>query len=104
MNACAPMNARIPWASIPLVAAAIACNAGPSPRDGSNAGPMPIHNTAAQIENVHATTEVQDSPYALAVLAQPDRSERDRALDQPRQAADLLTYLGVGPGMRVAEL
>jgi predicted methyltransferase len=39
-----------------------------------------------------------------AVLAQPDRTAADRALDGPRQAAQVLAYLDVAPGSSVAVL
>lgn len=39
-----------------------------------------------------------------ALLAAPDRSEADRALDAGRHPAELLSFLGIAPGMRVAEL
>src|SRR5262245_43851895 len=38
------------------------------------------------------------------LVAAPDRSEADRALDGGRRPAELLAFLGVRPGMRVAEL
>jgi predicted methyltransferase len=47
---------------------------------------------------------VDPSPHALAVLAEPDRSADDRALDESRQSAALLTYLDVAQGMNVAQL
>jgi predicted methyltransferase len=87
-----------------LCAALASCSSGPQPRDLSNAPQYPLSNTAAQVENEHAITEIVDSPDALAVLAQLDRTAEDRAFDDPRQAADVLTYLAVTPGMRVAEL
>ncbi len=39
-----------------------------------------------------------------AIVASPDRSEADRALDAGRHPAELLAFFGVAPGMRVAEL
>src|SRR5690242_10161548 len=56
-------------------------------------------------------TEAQQQPgdrdpaarYA-ALVAAPDRLERDRALDAGRRPAQMLAFLGVKPGMRVAEL
>ncbi len=39
-----------------------------------------------------------------AIVAAPDRTPDDRALDAGRQPAALLAFFGVGPGMRVAEL
>jgi predicted methyltransferase len=47
---------------------------------------------------------VQPAPAVLALLAQTDRSAADRALDGPRHAAELLTYLDVREGMSVAQL
>ena len=41
---------------------------------------------------------------AAAIVAAPDRSEADRALDEGRKPEALLRFLGVAPGMRVAEL
>ena len=41
---------------------------------------------------------------AAAVVASPDRSEADRALDKGRFPAETLAFFGIRPGMRVAEL
>jgi predicted methyltransferase len=41
---------------------------------------------------------------ARAVVGAPDRSEEDRALDAGRHPDQLLAFIGVRPGMRVAEL
>jgi predicted methyltransferase len=39
-----------------------------------------------------------------AVVAAPDRSDADRALDAGRHPAEMLAFFGIRPGMRVAEL
>jgi predicted methyltransferase len=39
-----------------------------------------------------------------AIVAAPDRTAADRALDAGRKPAELLAFYGVRPGMRVAEL
>jgi len=39
-----------------------------------------------------------------AVVAAPDRSAADKALDAGRHPAEMLAFFGVAPGMRVAEL
>jgi predicted methyltransferase len=39
-----------------------------------------------------------------AIVAAPDRPAADLALDAGRRPAELLGFIGVGPGMRVAEL
>ncbi|WP_304466078.1 class I SAM-dependent methyltransferase [Vitiosangium sp. GDMCC 1.1324] len=44
------------------------------------------------------------SPAARAIVDAPDRLEADRALDEGRHPAALLDFVGVQPGMKVAEL
>ncbi|MDP1826048.1 MAG: SAM-dependent methyltransferase [Archangium sp.] len=39
-----------------------------------------------------------------ALVSAPDRTEADRALDPGRKPAEFLQFLGVGPGMHVADL
>ena len=56
-----------------------------------------------------STSEAQQAggpatPEARAIVDAPDRLDTDRKLDSGRRPAQLLTFLGVGPGMRVAEL
>jgi len=47
----------------------------------------------------------QDSiALANAVVAAPDRSPEDRALDAGRKPAKLLGFLGIQPGWRIADL
>lgn len=41
---------------------------------------------------------------AAAIVASPDRSDADRALDAGRKPVELLGFIDVGPGMRVADL
>jgi predicted methyltransferase len=62
---------------------------------------------------VPAATEPPPVPYARqrariadleAVVATPDRSAEDRALDGGRRPVEMLQYFEVRPGMRVAEL
>lgn len=45
----------------------------------------------------------QSADYA-ALVASPDRSDADRALDPGRKPVEFLSFLGVAPGMKVAEL
>ena len=42
--------------------------------------------------------------WIAALVASPDRAEADRALDAGRRPTEMLTFIGVVPGMRVAEL
>src|SRR5262249_6901075 len=41
---------------------------------------------------------------ASALVAAPDRTEADRVLDPGRRPAELLAFVGVRPGLRIAEL
>jgi predicted methyltransferase len=79
-----------------------ACN-GPTPKS-ADAANVPIRNTAAVVENEHIVTDVPPSDSVLELLHAPDRDARDVALDGRYQAAELLTFLRVQPGDRVAEL
>jgi predicted methyltransferase len=51
-----------------------------------------------------ASPPAPDRAALEALLSAPDRSAADRALDASRRPAELLAFLGVRPGMRVAEL
>ena len=51
----------------------------------------------------HPASVPAPTPIALAVEA-ADRTAQDRALDGGRKPADLLSFAGIAPGMRVAEL
>jgi predicted methyltransferase len=54
------------------------------------------------------TTVSTASPLSTAALQElmsaPDRSEADKALDEGRKPAELLSFLQIAPGMKVAEL
>jgi predicted methyltransferase len=51
-----------------------------------------------------AEGKLTPSPAALEIVAAPDRADDDKRLDAGRRPAELLTFIGVKPGMRVAEL
>jgi predicted methyltransferase len=51
-----------------------------------------------------AAAPIFASEEARSVVAAPDRTAEDRAVDAGRRPAELLTFLGVHPGMRVGEL
>jgi len=67
-----------------------------------NLGAAPPASAAPSAEPAGSTTPVR-AP-AQTVVAAADRSEADRALDAGRKPAELLTFSGVAPGMRVADL
>ncbi len=98
-----PLSALRVLAAAATTAAVAACG-GPEPRDASNAAPIPIHNTAAFVQGPLTVSDVPTSPQVEAVLAEPDRDARDRALDGRYQAADVLSFFALQPGARVAEL
>jgi predicted methyltransferase len=45
-----------------------------------------------------------DRGAAEAIVAAPDRSDRDRGNDSHRKPVDMLAFFGPAPGMRIAEL
>src|SRR5262245_22712318 len=51
---------------------------------------------------VPATAQAPTDPKAI--VAVPDRSDADRALDAGRHPAEMLAFFGIRPGMRVAEI
>jgi predicted methyltransferase len=83
---------------------ATACNAGPEPKNASSPPSVPIYNTAAVIENIHAITEVDPSPNVLLLLRSLDRDPRDVALDARFQAPELLSFFDLHSGEKVGQL
>ena len=81
------MNAK----GLVLCLAVAACGA-PAPQPVTVASPAPAEGAWFA------------SPAAQAIVSAPDRTEADRALDAGRHPAELLTFLGLKPGMRIAEL
>src|SRR5262249_13829617 len=49
-------------------------------------------------------TAISSERRAESVVDAPDRSEADRALDKGRHPAELISFFGIEPGMKVAEL
>ncbi len=60
------------------------------------------HNTPAPESSTAAPALT--AAAAQAIVDAPDRTEADKAIDAGRQPAALLQFVGVGPGMKVAEL
>lgn len=81
-----PTSSAEPAAPAALGAAAPSTGAG----DGS-----PSHEQ-------HVRVEV--SPAIRAIVDAPDRDPEDKKLDAGRKPAELLTFAGIRPGMKVAEL
>jgi predicted methyltransferase len=55
-------------------------------------------------ESASASSSSPSAAAAQAIVDAPDRLEADRALDKGRHPAALLEFVGVKPGMKVAEL
>lgn len=77
-----------------LLSAAVLCLALGCAHSSSNTG------KAAEPDQASATGAASHQD----LVAAPDRSEADRALDPGRKPAAFLDFLGVTPGMHVAEL
>jgi predicted methyltransferase len=60
--------------------------------------------SASRPSSTEAPGPVVASPQARAIVDAADRVQADRQLDAGRHPAELLTFLDVSPGMRVAEL
>ena len=74
----------------------------PSPNPAATANPAtPATPTSAGVTRV---VNPVITPAVRAIVDAADRTPEDRALDQGRRPAELLAFLGVHPGMRVAEL
>jgi predicted methyltransferase len=70
-----------------------------SPKASAGAAAKP----ASGAETQHVA-KVDVAPAIKAVLDAPDREADDKELDAGRHAAELLTFMGIHPGMKVAEL
>lgn len=104
--------------ALPLALLLAACgNASPppdSPADASTQGAasptgpaapaQPADQSAAPAAGAPAAAPVEVTPAVRAAVDAADRSEADRALDAGRKPAELLSFLGIAPGMKVADL
>lgn len=81
----------------------------PTPAPADNIPPAdviaPPESTAAAPPSAPAPA-VAETPLRRAeqIVAAPDRSPEDKALDAGRHPAQLLEFFGIAPGMRVGEL
>jgi predicted methyltransferase len=82
----------------PLLSALLAVSAGLAACAGSAPAPTMPASTPA------VASRIDVNQRTLAIVAAPDRSAEDRALDAGRRPAELLAFLDLRPGMRVAEL
>ncbi len=84
--ACSPSSQT---AEVPSAAATQSASAAPPPPASATAAPAGL---------------AEVSPEIQAVIASPDRTPEDRALDEGRSPGELLTFFGVKSGMAVAEI
>jgi predicted methyltransferase len=93
---------NVRFASVILAGTLVACGAGSAsaPPTQVPAGPSSSAGPAASPEKASLTA----SEASLAVVAAPDRSDADKKLDGGRHPAELLTFLHIAPGMKVAEI
>jgi len=68
------------------------------------AGSAPPAASSGALSSAEAPSPGAASAQARAIVEAPDRIESDRKLDSGRRPAELLSFLGVATGMRVAEL
>jgi predicted methyltransferase len=90
-----PPSGEIPAAPPPTAESAAASAPHPSAAAESPPAPDPTHPRA---EPLSVPTEV------TAIVDAADRTDADRQLDPGRHPGELVTFLGLTPGMRVAEL
>ncbi|MDI1447524.1 SAM-dependent methyltransferase [Polyangium sp. 6x1] len=89
---------------VPLAALVVACGSSQPPAETAKTEETPPQTTT--------TTPTAEKPAAsgnipaaiAAIVAAPDRAEADRALDAGRKPAELLAFLDIRPGMKVAEI
>lgn len=86
-----------------------ACAPPAPPQTTENGSPTTTATTEASAppEQAMAPVPVEDitaSEPMKTLLSAPDRAQEDRDLDQGRRPAELLEYLKVTPGMKVAEI
>jgi predicted methyltransferase len=91
------------YAILSLSVALAACAAPQAQPTTATSASAPSTSPAAPAAE-RPSTGVVVSPAARAIVAAPDRTDADRKIDEGRHPAELLSFLGVAPGMRVAEL
>ncbi len=73
-----------------------------APKLAAAVGPSPTDSPKPSEAKEHGQAPV--SQVALAAVNAPDRTEADKNLDEGRHPGELLTFFGIAPGMKVAEI
>lgn len=92
--------------SFTLVAALLASAGCGTSSSTESTSPAPTPETAGAETSARASAvaSVTPSEAVLAAIAAPERVDADRALDEGRNPAQVLSFFGIAPGQRVAEL
>ena len=109
------MNTKIPAGLVACLVAAAAIGCGeaappPPPPPGAivavpdTSRTPPIAQTPVPTPPAPATAHPLSAAEINALLDAPDRTAEDRKLDDQRKAAAFLGFLGIAPGMQVAEV
>src|SRR5688500_13782406 len=99
------------YSVLPLLVLLLACasssvSEGPAPPQGATpaAEPAPILVTSSNTTEPSSQAMTNARRPITAAVHAADRSADDRALDAQRKPDLLLTFFGIAPGQRVAEL
>jgi predicted methyltransferase len=66
--------------------------------------PRPAHAAGANVEHASAVPNSQIPKYITAAINSPDRPAADKELDRARRPDQVMTFLGIKPGMQVADI
>ena len=89
-----------------VMVAALGCGGSPLPPPPAPPAAPPVASSAPMPAAASTVPVEAVVPSALAkgVVDAKDRSPEDRALDAGRHPGEVLTFFGIGPGMRVGEI
>jgi predicted methyltransferase len=89
--------------ALALTVVVSACASRPAPPARPGEAPPNVTASAAA-SDTPAPVPIPVEPAIRAIVDAPDRSADDKALDGGRHPGELLTFFGVSPGMKIAEL
>lgn len=92
-----------PFCRSPLLALLLGCRAAPSAAPEPEAAP-PAQAPEPAAASASATAPPLTRAELDAIVAAPDREPDDRKTDERRAPDELLEFIGVTPGMRIADL
>jgi predicted methyltransferase len=82
----------------------VACGPSTGPPPAPSAAKSNAANVSPPKRSVPSTTKLEVPPHVRAAVDATDRDPEDRKLDAGRRPAEMLTFFGIRPGMKVAEL